>query len=157
MSQDINWLVYKLCLFVTVLCYWSINILWMTCSIGDTNDFQYNFIRFYIACGLILIFLRKYLSPTILLSVRKNICLWEGDLYQNVSWSIDWLTQWWNLLGLIRQSDVLDAFNLLTVLYKLDTAAEIAHICPAIIGRVDHRTYISRNIRKTNPNNNVLL
>ena len=29
-------------------------------------------------------FLRKYLSLTILLSVRKNICLWEGDLCQNV-------------------------------------------------------------------------
>ena len=47
-------------------------------------------------------------------------------------------------MGLIRQSDVLDAFNLLTVLYKLDTAIEIVHICPAIIGKVYHRTYISR-------------
>ena len=47
-------------------------------------------------------------------------------------------------MGLIRQSDVLDAFNLLTVLYKLDTATVIVHICPAVIGRVHHRTYISR-------------
>ena len=36
----------------------------------------------------------------------------------------------------------LDAFNLLTVLYKLDTARQIVHICPAVIGRVYHRTYI---------------
>ena len=46
-------------------------------------------------------------------------------------------------MGLIRQSDVLDAFNLLTVLYKLDTATEIVHICPAVIGRVYNGTYIS--------------
>ena len=78
----------KLCLFVTVLCWRSINILLMTCSIGDTNYFQYYSIRFYITCGLILIFFRKYLSPAVLLSVRKNIWLWEGDLYQNVLWSI---------------------------------------------------------------------
>ena len=49
-----------------------------------------------------------------------------------------------NILGLIKQSDVLDAFNLLTVLYKLDAATEIVHICPAVIERVYHRTYISR-------------
>ena len=47
-------------------------------------------------------------------------------------------------MGLIRQSDVLDAFNLLTVLYKPDTATEIVHVCPAVIGRVYHKTYISR-------------
>ena len=46
-------------------------------------------------------------------------------------------------MGLIRQSDVLDAFNLLTVLYKLYTATEI-HISPAVIGRMYHRTYIRR-------------
>ena len=34
----------------------------------------------------------------------------------------------------MRQSDVLDVFNLLTVLYKLDTATWIVHICPAVIG-----------------------
>ena len=34
-------------------------------------------------------FSRKYLSPTVLLSVGKNICLLEGDLCQNVPWS--WL------------------------------------------------------------------
>ena len=54
------------------------------------------------------------------------------------------LTQCWNLLGLIRQSDVLDAFNLLTVLYELDTAAEIVHVWPAVIARVYHRTCVSR-------------
>ena len=43
--------------------------------------------------------------------------------YQNVPWSIGCLTWWWNLWGLIIRSDVLDAFSLLTVLYKLDTAS----------------------------------
>ena len=47
-------------------------------------------------------------------------------------------------MGLIRQSDVLDAFNLLTVLCKLDAATEIVHICPAVIGRVYYWIYISR-------------
>ena len=49
-----------------------------------------------------------------------------------------------NFMSLIRLSDVLDSFNLLTVLYKLDTTTEIVHVCPAVIGRVYHRTYISR-------------
>ena len=39
---------------------------------------------------------------------------------------------------------VFNAFNLLTVLCKLDTATKIVHICPVAIGRVYHRTYISR-------------
>ena len=95
-------------------------------------------------CGLILMFLRKCLSPKILLSVRKNIGLQEADLCQNVPWSNGCLTQWWNLLGLIEQSDLLDAFNLLTVLYKPDTATEIVYVFPAVIRRVHRRTYISR-------------
>ena len=79
------------------------------------------FLGFILPADLFDIF--KYLSPTILLSARKNIYFWKGDLCQNVPWSIGCLTEWWNLLGLIRQSDVSDAFNLLTVLYKLDTAS----------------------------------
>ena len=47
-------------------------------------------------------------------------------------------------LGSYRVLHVLAAFNLLTVLYKLDTTTEIVHICPAVIARVYHRTYISR-------------
>ena len=43
----------------------------------------------------------------------------------------------------MRQSDILDALNLLTVLYNFNTATEI-RICPAVIGSVYHRTYISR-------------
>ena len=54
------------------------------------------------------------------------------------------MVDWLNLLSLIRQSDVLDSFNLLTVLYKLDATREIVHVCPAAIRKLYHRTYISR-------------
>ena len=68
----------------------------------------------------------------------------EREAYARMFHGLGCLTQCWNLLGLIRQSDVLDAFNLLTVLYELDTATEIVHVWPAVIGRVYHRTYVSR-------------
>ena len=62
----------------------------MTCSIENTHDFYYNFIRFYITCGLILMFLRKYLRPTIF-NISKEKYLFMGGRPMSECSMVNWL------------------------------------------------------------------
>ena len=67
-------------------------------------------------------FLRNYSSPTIfIISSEKYLFIGRRPMpeYSMVNWLFDIMVESFRS---IRQSDVLDAFNLLTVSYKLDTS-----------------------------------
>ena len=79
--------------------------------------------RFYITCRLVLMLLRKYLNPTIFLISKGKYVYGRETLPIPECSMVNWLFDSGGIFLVLSDSQMfLDAFNLLTVFYKLDTA-----------------------------------